>query len=654
MNKRDKTNLNRERGNRLMTTKTKTEKVTTNKIKKKSTLRHNEYYNMQDIYDRLYEDSQNNKIFKNLLELILDERNIELAYRNIKKNTGSKTIGVNGHTIKDIAKWTTDKYVSYVRNRLILYAPHKVRRVEIPKEDGSGRFRPIGIPTIEDRLIQQCIKQVLEPICEAKFHPHSYGFRPTRSCENAIARYLYLINQSDLHHVIDIDIKGFFDNVNHGKLLKQIWSMGIQDKRLISIISKMLKSEIKGIGIPERGTPQGGILSPLLSNIVLNELDWWVSSQWETFETDHKYTQLNSYRAMKTTRLKEVYIIRYADDFKILCRNEETARKMFIAIKDWLEQRLGLEISEEKSKIVNLKKSCSEFLGFKLWVKFKGGGRRKPRNKKKKEWKNGKSKWVAYTEMTDKATEKCKKHLRAAIEEIQKNTTPQTVNKYNSKVLGMQNYYKIACNVSRDFKRIGYDVSKMLYNRLLHNSGKKKAAQYQLSKTYKKFYKNNKPKFVAKKALFPIADVQMRNPICFSQEKCDYTVKGRQLIHQQLETINMRTLHYLMENPIRGSPQEYNDNRISLYAGQQGLCRITKIPLEIGKMHAHHVIPKGKPFHGDDKYENLVFIHSDVHELIHATKSETIEYYIGQICPNAEQLVEINKLRKKVGNLVIS
>ena len=121
-----------------MTTKTK-QVIETNKSKKKSTLRHNEYYNMQDVYDKLYEDSKNDKIFKSLLELILDERNIELAYRNIKKNTGSKTVGVNGHTIADIAKWDTERYVSYVRNRLRMYTPHKVRRVEIPKEGGSGR-----------------------------------------------------------------------------------------------------------------------------------------------------------------------------------------------------------------------------------------------------------------------------------------------------------------------------------------------------------------------------------------------------------------------------------------------------------------------------------------------------------------------------------
>jgi group II intron reverse transcriptase/maturase len=644
-----------------MATETKTEIKETNKAKrkKKSALRHNEYYDMQDVYDKLYEDSKNDKIFKNLLEIVVDERNIELAYRNIKKNTGSKTTGVNGHTIADIAKWDTEKYVSYVQNRLRKYDPHKVRRVEIPKEDGTGRVRPIGIPTIEDRLIQQSIKQVLEPIAEAKFHPHSYGFRPNRSCENALARCSFLVNKSELHYAVDIDIKSFFDNVNHGKLIKQMWSMGIQDKRLISIISKMLKAEIKGIGIPDKGTPQGGILSPLLSNIVLNELDWWISDQWETFETTHKYTSWNKYAAIKKTDLKEVYIVRYADDFKILCRTEQQAQKMFAATKEWLAERLGLEISETKSKIVNLEKSSSEFLGFKLWAKFKGGGRRKPKAKKKKEWKKGKSKWVAYTEMTDKAKEKCKKILRKSIKDIKRNPKIETVCKHNSKVLGMQNYYKIACNASLDFRQIGYDVNRMMNNRLRQVSGKKikgkRKVQYKLDETYKKFYKNNyKPRFVAGKALFPIADVQTRNPMCFTQEKCDYTPEGRLLIHDKLETINMSILHYLMENPVKNMTQEYNDNRISLYTGQQGFCKIMKIPLEIGKMEAHHIVPKGKPFSGTDEYSNLVFLNSDVHELIHATKIETVDKYIDSLNPDAKQLAQINKLRKKVGNLAIN
>jgi len=112
---------------------------------------------------------------------------------------------------------------------------------------------------MDDRIIQQCIKQVLEPTAEAKFHKHSYGFRPNRSTSHAISRAEFLMWRNKLHYVVDLDIKGFFDNVDHAKLLKQMWTMGIQDKNLLCVIGKILKSEIKGIGIPQKGTPQGGL-----------------------------------------------------------------------------------------------------------------------------------------------------------------------------------------------------------------------------------------------------------------------------------------------------------------------------------------------------------------------------------------------------------
>lgn len=181
-------------------------------------------------------------------------------------------------------------------------------------------------------------------VCEAKFHKKSNGFRPNKSTENAIAQMETLIQLSNHHIVVDIDIKGFFDNVNHSKLLKQIWTLGIRDKKLNCIISAMLKAEIKGIGIPEKGTPQGGILSPLLSNIVLNELDWWIASQWEFFPLEENKRKNKNYY-LKNSKLKKCYIVRYADDFKIICKRKSDAEKLFIATKEWLKERLGLEIS---------------------------------------------------------------------------------------------------------------------------------------------------------------------------------------------------------------------------------------------------------------------------------------------------------------------
>jgi retron-type reverse transcriptase len=168
-------------------------------------LRHNEYYGQQSTFDELYKRSLNGAKFNKLYGKIVDEGNILLAYRNIKSNTGSATKGTDGKTIQDIAKMTNEQVVAMVRRRLRKYIPQSVRRVEILKD--NGKVRPLGIPTMSDRLIQQCILQILEPVCEAKFHNHSFGFRPNRSAEHAKATMDRMINLQLLHFVVDIDIK---------------------------------------------------------------------------------------------------------------------------------------------------------------------------------------------------------------------------------------------------------------------------------------------------------------------------------------------------------------------------------------------------------------------------------------------------------------
>ena len=354
--------------------------MTTEQTKKKSKLRHAEYYDFQYIQDKLYADSNKGKKFNKLIELIVMPENICLAYRNIKKNKGSYTAGTDGKTINDFEKLSEVQLITLIQRKFEWYVPQSVRRVEILKD--NGKTRPLGIPTIVDRLIQQCLLQILEPICEAKFHEHSYGFRPNRSQQHAIACVHKNMQLSYLHYVVDIDIKGFFDNVNHGKLLKQLWTMGIRDKKLISIISAMLKAEVAGIGFPEKGTPQGGIISPLLSNVVLNELDWWLASQWEEIPTQYQFNinlnpngslnKGNKYVALRRSNLKEIAFVRYADDFKIFTTSYQNAVKLFHATKNWLKERLGLDISPEKSKVINLKEKYSEFLGFKLKVVKRG------------------------------------------------------------------------------------------------------------------------------------------------------------------------------------------------------------------------------------------------------------------------------------------
>jgi RNA-directed DNA polymerase len=278
-----------------------------------STLRYWDYYNMTETFTNLHERASHKESFKHLYDIITSRENILLAYRTIKTNKGSKTPGTDGKSIKDIKKFSESELVKVIQTKLKNYQPKKVRRKWIEKE--NGKLRPLGIPCILDRIIQQCFKQVLEPIVEAHFYKHSYGFRPLRSTHHAMARVQFLINQSQLHFVVDIDILGFFDNVNHRLLIKQLWSLGIQDRKVLSCISKMLKAEIDKEGIPSKGVPQGGILSTILANVVLNDLDQWVAGQWELFPLSKNYkSKVGERYAKKRTNLKEGYLVRYADD----------------------------------------------------------------------------------------------------------------------------------------------------------------------------------------------------------------------------------------------------------------------------------------------------------------------------------------------------
>ena len=209
---------------------------------KQRKIRNSEYYDMEGTFDRLYAESKKDKAFNHLMEIIESEENIKLAYRTIKKNTGSDTSGVDKRTIADLAKLSEEEYVRLIRKQFSNYHPRPVRRVEIPKP--NGKTRPLGIPTIVDRIVQQCILQVMEPICEAKFSENSNGFRPNRSAETAIAQCMRLIQVQHLYHVVDLDIKGFFDNISHTKPMRQIWALGIRDKKLLCIIKEMLKAPV--------------------------------------------------------------------------------------------------------------------------------------------------------------------------------------------------------------------------------------------------------------------------------------------------------------------------------------------------------------------------------------------------------------------------
>ena len=328
-----------------------------------------------------------------LLEEILSRDNMNMAYKKVYQNKGAS--GIDGITVEEIAdyiKENRERILNQIRKRK--YKPQPVRRVQIPKE--NGKKRNLGIPTVMDRIIQQAIVQVISPIFEEQFRETSYGFRPGRSCEQAIIKALEYLNDG-YEWIVDIDLEKFFDTVNQDKLITII-GRTIKDGDVVSLIRKYLSAGVMENGVlkPTKvGTPQGGNLSPLLSNIMLNELD-------------------------KELEARGLNFVRYADDCIILVKSEKAADRVLTSIAKYIEKKLGLKVNAEKSKVT--RPTQTKYLGFSFW-------------KSKDKWKP-KPHLKSYQKIKHKLKELTKRSWSISLD--------IRIKKINQLVVGWVNYFKIA------------------------------------------------------------------------------------------------------------------------------------------------------------------------------------------------------------------
>lgn len=289
-----------------------------------------------------------------LVEVITSKENLNRAYKKVVENKGAG--GIDEMTVKELGDYireNKDSIVNSLRNRT--YMPKPVRRVYIPKS--NGKKRPLGIPTVLDRTIQQAIAQPITDIYEEVFSEHSYGFRPGRSCHDAIKQALEYLNDG-YEWVVDIDIEQFFDKVNHDKLI-QILREQVNDSTTLNLIRKYLRAGVMENGLEKAtktGVPQGGPLSVILSNIYLDKLD-------------------------KELEQRGLRFTRYADDVLIFTKSEMSANRVMKSISDWLERKLFLKVNATKTKVV--RPTRSKYLGF-TFLKNGGEWKVKPTNEKKK------------------------------------------------------------------------------------------------------------------------------------------------------------------------------------------------------------------------------------------------------------------------------
>jgi len=423
---------------------------------------------LREIQDKLYQhskevhDAGGRPAFKGLLEIMSAEVTIITAIHNIKSNRGSETPGLDSKTMrKDYLYKPFPWVVKDIQNAFRHFEPQKIRRVYIDKP-GKAEKRPLGIPTIRDRIVQECMRIVLEPILEAQFFAYSYGFRPMRDTAYALERINQVTFQTGYHWIVEGDISKCFDHIDHTILLKRLCHMGVKDRRVLQIIKAMLEAGILGeCEVNEEGTPQGGIISPLLANAYLDIMDEWIAKQWENKHTRRAYSNSsNRYKALHNTLLTPGYLIRYADDFVIVTDTRAHAAEWKARLQKFLSNRMKLTLSAEKTLITDVRKRHIKFLGYEFKLV------------------PGKSK-QGYITRTAPDRDRLKRKVDQIAAEIKgiphyysKGQLIAEINRINSKIRGVIRYYQCCTWVNTAMSRYSLRLQRTAKRRLKQYQGK--------------------------------------------------------------------------------------------------------------------------------------------------------------------------------------
>lgn len=569
--------------------------------------------------------------FKGLVEIMSSEVVIMTAIHNIKANKGSKTPGIDQKIIdKDYLQKDYYEVITDIQNSFTNYKPDMVRRKWIPKP-GKQEKRPLGIPTIKDRIVQECVRLIIEPILEAQFFQHSYGFRPWRDTHMALERVKDQVHRIGYYWIVEGDISRFFDNVNHTILIKKLYHMGIADRRILMIIKEMLKAGIMDeCKKNELGTPQGGIISPILANVYLHQMDKWITREWENKVTQNNYSsKRNQYQSLhRYSNLKPAYLIRYADDWILLTDNKEHAKKWKYRISKFLETNLKLKLSDEKTLITNIKEKPIHFVGFTYKV-IKEPSMRK-----------------GYKPVVRPQQERIDKKLLEIIQDIKMLRLPMTkenliesISKINSKIRGIINYYSAANMVYFSLAKYHRRITTVAMNSLRRKGVIFKPARevnnlIALHSNYSTWIPAIKLPNEQLIGITSPAFCKYQKTYNKNQEETPFSSKGRELhlkrTRKQLSSARMEEILQVPEiikfNKYDKSKEIYNYeyfmNRMYAFNRDKGRCKICGEPIINGdKFHCHH-ISTNLPLQQINKVQNLLSTHSKCNKLIHEKISQ--------------------------------
>jgi group II intron reverse transcriptase/maturase len=570
--------------------------------------------------ERRFNDFRDGNInMRAIHHMVYDTNNVALALRQLSKSPGRMALGPDGTNFKTLEPYSVMELAEIVKDRLHRKQMDYVRRTYIPKGDKrSGKKRPLGICSVWDKLVEKCIQLVVEPYCETKFVESSFGFREQVSTHNALAKVK--CQCQTMPYVLSIDLKNYFGTIDPDIAYRELWHIGVKDQVILNYIYRFIKKgcfEDSCKVEDPKGTPQGSILGPLISNVYLHRFDVWLRDQgdcWHDPNVAKFHNYANKRRNLGRTNLKIGIHVRYADDILVLCKDYGDADKFRYSITKYLTHSMKLEINEDKTKVYDLTREKMKYLGYDFYA-FK----KKTKNPQQK------GKLMVTNTLPKKKEDEIVEKCRELLYRFNKNPTFQGIHDWNTYVVGIHNYYKGMSLFCESFRQVGWRIKKLF----CHTMGRD--AKFTLNQSIKNRFLDGRYSTWGKKGYycfhdFPVIEICWANwdNTLIAAEKGKVIRKNPYHYGEKKHSpgVSMNDISYLVNTSMYIKNSRLAMFRISKFSSTKGVSYLSGNHVPVNEYHCHHIIPREKG--GSSDFDNLCVLSEMEHLILHSNTPERL------------------------------